>query len=564
MHVLARCVTSLIRLRESISVDSINFLEERQTREKNSQIDRHKNYFMFVIQYLKRTHYIGTIISMFLFSFLLESCNRYIQIQLFKMENSMMNDYSHIIHLFIISISLTIYKRFKKYVESMNELKLETIFEKDVFLLKAKIPFYLRQKIDMQMLDELKTDVLQDLKVMIDIYLTSFIDIFIHIVIASYVFYENKMFLFLGVISISCFLFIQKVTYPLTKNGIKKRENKMKEIREKRNEISLLEFYFQPFVENISYFEQICDKNIEISKIDYQINNIYDEPIRLFDFFVDITIFIVLTTNFMKGFGNYYILISTLKSLFDTSSLIMGNIIQMEVCVDHYIDFMDHFKDSAENDYNCVKKISFPINIDLHIEMYDGYVLNGKLEINKNDRIFLTGHSGSGKSSLAKKIAGYDYYSKDENIYRKCVYYITQDFQVTWSNGNYLWKHLFPNMEMKEIKKHLNYFMFPMHKIDDSDDVSSCIPILSGGELKRLQYAYLFHRDIKEEHEIIICDELNMSLDRETTDKLIMSLEKLYQNKILIVIQHEKPTSKDFSFWKEWNVRSDGFVSIFS
>ncbi len=532
-----------------------------QKKLKDVKIDRYISYIQFVIKYIQKTEYLGMMIIMFSITFLLESSNRYIEFQLFKMDDLKTDHtYFYIVSYSIISICINFYNSFKKDVESKNEMKLEIVFEKDVFMQKAKIPFHLRQTIDMEKLNELKDSVCQDLKVMIDTFLDFYMNIVIQMILASYVFYENKMLNIFFMICICIIFFMKYITYPLTKGGEQIRENKMKEIRQNRNEIHLLEFHFQPFVENAFYFEKICDKMTQNCQIDHDLHMIYKKPTQLFDYFVNIMIFYVLTKNYMQDLRNYYILFSTLKSLFNAVRMMISVYFQMEECIDHHIEFMSYFKNSIDEDENCVEKMSFPLHIDIHLHIYDGYVLHGNVQIKKNDKIFVTGSSGSGKSTLAKKIAGYDYY-KDEEIYRKCVYYLTQDFQLTWSNSNYMWKDLFPNMAIQEIKEYLTHYVFPIHKIKDSDDIFSEIPILSGGEKKRLQYAYLLHRDITEKHEIIIFDELNMSLDQMTTEKLILSLQQFFHSKSLIVIQHEKPSSKEFSSWKEWKVHSDGFIS---
>ncbi len=524
--------------------------------------ERYFEYIIFVLSYMKKTQYLLNVGIIFTISLILESCDRIILYKLIKIDDE--DDENKHYYLFFFCFLLlckNIYDKFKTKMERSNEIRLEIVFEKDTLLQISNIPYQERQKMDMKKLEGLKEEVCTDLKVMMDSILTSYLNIFIQLFIASYVFYEKNMIPLFSVICISGLFFFYSIIYPLNKKNVKRREKTLDDIRQKRKDLNLLKFYFEPFPEKEDYFNTLCKKTIEIFNLDIELGFIYKEPIQLFEYFVLSVIVCVLISNYIRDLNNYYLLISTLKSLFDTCSLMVYDIIHMEEFIDRYNEFSKSF---LLNTSNQKYKLSDNLALPLHIKLDNKYIIQGEVSINEGDHIFITGPSGVGKSSLAKKIAGYDYYRENEEIYRKNIYYLTQDFQSTWSNSSYTWNDLFPNKkDMDEIKDFLSYFSFPLSKIKNTDTIYSEIPMLSGGEKKRLQYAFLFNRDIKHHHQILILDELNMSLDKTTTENLILGIQKLYPSKVLMIVQHEKPSSSNFTTWKEFRVLPSGKLSIF-
>ncbi len=75
---------------------------------------------------------------------------------------------------------------------------------------------------------------------------------------------------------------------------------------------------------------------------------------------------------------------------------------------------------------------------------------------------------------------------------------------------------------------------------------------MSGGEMKRLQYAILLTRNITPLHQVIILDEPHKELDIQTAAKMVNGIKSLYPDRTIMVIQHEKPLA--LSHWREWHI----------
>lgn len=533
------------------------------------QENKYTMYLKFVISYIQKAHFVPILIQVFLMNFTKEYITRYSQMRLYAINDEKTDHELYYICLFIfISFMNNVYRRYKDNFDVKNRKTIERIFEKDIFVLKAKIPFQMRQKINMDKLDHLKDEVSWNLVYMINNYFESFVNIFTSIILSIKIFYENKMMYHYIIMFIILYFVMYQYIYPMKKRNIKLQTEFTKKRKIIENQLSLINFNFIPFLENTHIYDLSYEKNMEIHNIYMSMKRMSKDLLAILYYLGDIFTMIIFFTNYSQKIRNYFIIVTTITSLFNVSKELLNNIVGIEEAIEKYDEFHTYFKDIPNDDaYTYVSEITYPLSIHIHVNIYDQYFLNGNVKIEENDFIFITGESGSGKSTLAKKIAGYDYYQQNELIYRKCVYYLTQDYNESWSNSNYTWKQLFPTMKsMDEIKEYVSYFAFPLHKISDSDSIDSEIPVLSGGEKKRLQYAFLFYRDLKEHHQLIILDEPHKDLDEQTAFKMISGIQKLIQkrffSKSLMIIKHEKPNTPEFTSWKEWKVHSNGIIQM--
>ena len=529
--------------------------------------NKYISYGKFVISYVVKAHFVPVLLQVFIMNFTIEFMMRYSQMRLYAInEENHENELFYILFFIFVLLIHNIYQRYKDKFDIKNQKSIEGIFEKDIFIQKAKIPFSLRQKIDMDKLNYLRDDVSRDLVDMINSYFESFAKIFTNIILSIKIFYENKMIYHYVMMTITFFLVTKYYFYPMKKNNIKIREEYIQKRKVVFNQLNLVIFYFIPFVENIYMYDILYEKEMEIHDICVNMKNMSKNLLAIIYYLGDFFTMIIFFTNYSKNIRNYYIIVTTITSLFSVSKELLNNIVCIEEAVEKYDEFYTYFKDIPNDDnYLYASNITFPLKLYIHINIYDNYILEGNIEICENEFIFLTGESGSGKSTLAKKIAGYDYYEQNEIIYRKCVFYLTQDYNESWKNSNYTWKDLFPRIEsINKLKEYLSFFAFPDHKISSFDTLNTEIPILSGGEKKRLQYAFLFYRDLKENHQLIILDEPHKDLDESTAYKMISGIQKFIQtqhsSKSLIIIKHEKPSTPEFSSWKEWKILSNGNI----
>lgn len=524
-------------------------------------------YSKFVFLYIQKAHFAPILMQIFLMNFIKEYVMRYSQMRLYAINNDENDHEFYYICLFItMSLMQNVYQRYKDGFDDKNKRIIENIFEKDIFLLKAKIPFSLRQKIDMDKLNNLRDDVSGDLVDTINNSFESFFNIFINIMISIQIFYENNMIHYYIIMSITIYIVISQYIYPTKKRNIKLRGENTKKRRVIEKQLQLLNFNFIPFLENTHIYDLSTQKSAEIFQIYTDMTRMNKDLLAILYYLGDIFTMFIFFANYSQKIRNYFIIVTTITSLFSVSKDLLNNIVKIEDAIEKYHEFHTYFKDIPNDDaYTYASEMVYPLTLQIDINIYDQYFLKGNVTIHHNEFIFITGESGSGKSTLAKKIAGYDYYEQNEVIYRKCVYYLTQEYNESWSNSDYTWNDLFSTMKnMVEICEYLKYFAFPMHKIGEFDSKDSEIPILSGGEKKRLQYAYLFYRDLKEYHQLIILDEPHKDLDEKTAQKMIAGIQLLIQRrfsgKSLIIIKHERPNVSEFANWSEWNIQKDGTI----
>lgn len=527
------------------------------------------SYFLFIYDYIYKCNYVPVLVQIFVMEFVREYLMRTSRLLLFDIKDKDDNNYDfYIISFFVLMrICNNIYIKYKYNFDRVYENVITNAFNKNIFIARCKIPFHVRQKLNMNHFEELQHNVSSDINNMINHIFESFVNIMINIVLSFCTFYKHNMVTHYFLMITTLYFVIKNVLYPMRKVQMKIRNSNKKVYKKIYNEIALLQFNFVQFLEHIHIYEKIQNKELEIHNKRTEMKNMSKNIFSIVHYLSDFFLIALLFNNYAYGLRNYYIIVTTLTSLFDVSKTLLNSISDIEESIDRHKEFSEYFKDLPnDDDYIYASSITFPLKMDINVPLYNDYVVNGKIEINRNDKIFITGVSGAGKSTLAKKIAGYDYYVSNTPIYRNCVYYLTQDYNESWSNSNYTWKNLFPNMNsINELKDFLNHFAFPLHKFSETSTLEDEIPMLSGGEKKRLQYAFLFNRDLlnKDNKEIIILDEPHKDLDEATALSMINGIGKLLQNKCLIIIKHEKPTNHfNWSNWKEFHVNNHGNISL--
>ncbi len=531
---------------ENICVKKLTFLINNSLFNKNNDFVL---YFLFIYDYIYKNNYIKILLQIFVMEFVREYLLRTSKLLLFEIKEDKENiNYDFYIILFFVTIRIlnNIYIKYKYNFDRKYEHVIKNAFEKNIFIQRCKIPFHIRQKFNMTKFEELKNIVSGNMENMINNVFESFINIITNVILSFCTFYKHNMLTYYFVMISTLYFLFTNLLYPMRKKQMKIRLSNRKLFNKMYNEISLLEFNFVAFLEHIHIFNKIQNKELEIHNIRTYMKNMSKNIFSIVHYCSDFFLIVILFNNYYSGLRNYYIIVTTLSSLFDVSKTLLNNISDIEEAVEHYAEFSTYLKDIPnDSEFVYAKSIDFPLQIDIKIPLYNDYVVNGVIQINRNDKIFITGPSGAGKSTVAKKIAGYDYYESGKLIYRDCVYYLTQDYNESWSNSNYTWSELFPNMKsIDEVKTYLRYFAFPLSKFSEMCTLENEIPSLSGGEKKRLQYAFLFNRDLlnnQNNKEIIILDEPHKDLDEATALLMIQGIEKLLENKCLIIIKHEKP-----------------------
>lgn len=527
--------------------------------------NKYISFLVFSYNFVKRTGYIKHIQINFVFIFLMRYVLRQSEIELFSNESK--NELQYLILFIFGTICELLYDIYYDKYNDKNENEINKIFLKERFLNECKIPYNIRQKIDIDRYNTLNNKVYGNLRKSIQFTMITY-KMLIALYFSIRSFMDNNMIIHFIILFIFLIIIIKTKIYPMLKEEKKTITVYNNKTDVLANNIKIIQFYFIPFIENLNLFEKKMEISGEIKKLEIEKQLERSKPLNYIMILANSIIILLFCLNYMKKIGKYYIFMTTTTTLCNTIRQVIYRIDEVYTIFDDYERYLENMKNMIDDsNFMYVSKITYPLFFDININIYGEYILSGKIEINERDFIFITGESGVGKSTLSKKIVGYDYMNEKEPIYRKCIYYITQEYNEGWMNSSYRWSNLFQNMKnINEIKEYLEYFAFPMNKFEDKDTIDSEVPILSGGERKRLQYAILFNRDIKEQHQIVILDEPHKDLDENTALKMISGIKRLLlkiNNKMsIIIIKHEKPKNEEFSEWKEWRIDNSGKIQI--
>ncbi len=152
--------------------------------------------------------------------------------------------------------------------------------------------------------------------------------------------------------------------------------------------------------------------------------------------------------------------------------------------------------------------------------------------VKKNERVFIVGHNGCGKSTLIKIIAGKLAADRGEVIYGSNVkigYYDQENQQLDENNTvlDELWNQ-YEERTQTEIRNALALFLFT------GDDISKKISVLSGGEKARLTLCKL----VLSKMNLLILDEPTNHLDINSREVLEDALLKFEGT--IIAVSHDK------------------------
>ena len=168
-----------------------------------------------------------------------------------------------------------------------------------------------------------------------------------------------------------------------------------------------------------------------------------------------------------------------------------------------------------------VKNISFAYG---EKKIFDGFSLN----IKENDRLWLYGESGCGKTTLARLLLGLEKVQsgeiiKDKNFKFSCV------FQ---ENRLLPFKTALQNVML--VAKDLKLAKENLMALGLEADMNTPVTELSGGMKRRVAIA----RALSVNFDCLILDEAFTGLDEENIKNAIKQILKIAQNKPIILISH--------------------------
>jgi ATP-binding cassette subfamily B protein len=203
------------------------------------------------------------------------------------------------------------------------------------------------------------------------------------------------------------------------------------------------------------------------------------------------------------------------------------------------------------------EKIQFENNIkisDLFFKYKNDYVLeNISMEINKGDKIAITGESGSGKSTLGDILIGmYTTYSGEIKVdgetlseknmlsWRKKIGYIPQSIYLFDASvaENIVFGRPYDISMVEESLQKASVF----EHLNKKDGINTMVgengTQLSGGQKQRIGIARALYGD----PDILVLDEATSALDHETEKKIMQNIFEIGRDKTLIIIAHRLST----------------------
>ena len=171
------------------------------------------------------------------------------------------------------------------------------------------------------------------------------------------------------------------------------------------------------------------------------------------------------------------------------------------------------------------------------------------LSMQGKDRVYLTGHNASGKSTLLKAIIGSSNVCQLGGSWTlppsEEVGYLDQHYNHLNSEVSVLanMEQCVPAWSAVDIRKHLADFLFRRN-----EEVDTCVQNLSGGEKARLSLACIAAKTPK----FLILDELTNNLDLPTKNHIINVLQN-YPG-ALLVVDHDEAFAKQLGLRDVYSV----------
>lgn len=402
--------------------------------------------------------------------------------------------------------------------------------------------------------------------IIVKIFVVASVDIILIIFIMLYMAIYNIMYLFIILLLIIIiFIITTKYKNIYNDNFIKMRQSKI--------------IFSSKLLEIFNAFYTIKGLHIE-NKLNEEINKYYNlyltnekkylKKNNLYNFNINnicdlfyliIIIVAVLLTiykdmyflNIVLFSSMFYLLIGFINNIAD--SLVMYKTYKSSI--EKVLDILDIEKETFKNTklYN-INKINFN-NVNLIIE--DKKVLdNINFEINKQDKIFVKGKSGTGKSSIIKLLLKYykptsgkilldniNYENIDLKFIRENITYVSQNEYLFTDT---IYNNLNIVCESKtKIKKAINTCLlnetFTRNNIDENYLLVEDAINISGGERKKI----LIARALLKARNILILDETFNEIDIDTERKILKNIFNNYKNLTVVLISHRYNNSDLFN-----------------
>lgn len=491
-------------------------------------------------------------------------------------------DLLNIILLVFLNISLL--KNFISYIRNNLILNLNNKIDKEVtFKLTNHILNLPYEYFISKTTGELVT-ILEDIEnfkeIITKVFILSLVDLILIGIVLIYVSFINLHIALLMLLVIVFILLVTKrYQYSFNDSYLKYKNLK---INYSSNLISYITSFETIKNLNISSFVEklLTDKYNDSLKEDKIYNKKYYNYNLITSLIMDIFYLLVIYISaviFLNNNGNsiniilfssiFYMIIGFLSNI--TESISLYKVYQTST--DRVLDCLEVKKEeNSKTNYSLINNISFK-NVG-YIKNEQTVLKNINLNIRKSEKVYITGESGTGKSSLMKLLLKYfsinegniliddiDIKDIDLSFIRDHVTYIGQNEELF--TGTIMDNLKMVSDDFKKIKKVSSITMFD--EVLSSSNIDYNYPLeesgynLSGGERKKL----ILTRGLLKFKSVLILDEVFNEISIEEERKILKNIFDNYKDKIIIVISH-RSSNKDL-FDKKFELkREDGINEI--
>lgn len=162
--------------------------------------------------------------------------------------------------------------------------------------------------------------------------------------------------------------------------------------------------------------------------------------------------------------------------------------------------------------------------------------LHVKLSVLPGEICILRGASGTGKSSILRVLAGFDYFAKGTVCRTDEVLWLTQKSYIFCGSlkANLAYPQLPETLADKEAEEMLAIVGLPelVNELEENDDWEHR---LSGGEKQRIMLA----RALLKRPDILLLDEVTSALDEESAEQIVEVLREKLKGTAILMVTHQ-------------------------
>ena len=561
-----------ISLKEFEEITTNIFLLFDKTKKKKIKDKRFKNEITKIMKQNK-TIIFKTIVLSIIFVLFSLVFNYYLKIVLSYQKISIL------LEIFIFYFLIVIIKSIINYLKNKLVLDLNIKIDKDItnkvtsHILNLPYNYFITKQSG-----ELVT-IIEDIEnfkeIVTKVFILSLVDFILIIVI---IFYTSILNIYVG-LSLLLMLFIiyvitKKYQYTLNDSFIKYKLSKI-------NYTSLLYNYFSSFetIKNLNISQNIKNiienkysNTLKYDKIYNKTNNTYSFIMTLLIdlfyislIFLSLSIAIKTNTNVLDVIlfsSIFYLIIGFISNI--TESIVLYKV--YETSTDRILDCLEIKEEiHKKSNFSSINKISFK---DVTYKIEDNYLLkNVNLIIKKSEKIYITGESGIGKSTMMKLLLKYYDLDKGKILIDNIN---LNDLPLTFIRNNITYIGQNEQLFTSSILDNLKLITKDENKINEVCDISLVTNFLkknnfsldyhieenasnlSGGEKKKIVLA----RGLLHLKNVLILDEVFNEISIKEERIILKNIMSKYQDKIIIMISHRNSNTDLFT--KKYQLKGDG------